>query len=298
MASIEGPLEDVRRIAETCEKLVEDVVHGRCSMEEFGEGLRNTGISPEAGGDYVREVQLRLESQLRNGNSNEGLATAQSGPDDNGPAGPITPALGEPQTTAGGNAAGEGVPSAGEVNEEIAWGLLRSKLNQLRQDSAPASGGQHLEGSIADLFKTLVPTSSSNSLVPATVLAVAPHLSKLSEADSFDGHLRKTWELRQAFSSEKAMDPIIDLMQSQPLQDPIPCSIWRKILRDEFVDFEQLYGSTNQNYSHQDDHEEFAGGFVLSRKEQVFSKKFICTEADWSRIYSAWEAGVILLYPH
>ena len=64
------------------------------------------------------------------------------------------------------------------------------------------------------------------------------------------------------------------------------------------MDFERLYGSTNQNYSHQDDHEEFAGGFVLSRKEQMFSKKFICTEADWSCIYSAWEAGVILLYPH
>jgi hypothetical protein len=57
-------------------------------------------------------------------------------------------------------------------------------------------------------------------LLPPSVLAIAPHLAKLSKADSLDDHLHKTWELRQAFSSEKATDPIINLMQSQPLQEP------------------------------------------------------------------------------
>jgi hypothetical protein len=155
-----------------------------------------------------------------------------------------------------------------------------------------------LDMPFAELLKALSPSGSSDSSVPSSVLAVAPHLAKLSNADSLDEHLHKTWELRQAFSSDKAIEPIIDLMQSQPLQDPIPRSIWRKIARDEYVDFERLYGSTDRNYSHKDDHKEFAGGYVLARKDQIFSRKYIRTEADWSRIFSAWEAGVLLLYPH
>ena len=95
-----------------------------------------------------------------------------------------------------------------------------------------------MEGTIADLFKTLKSSSTSESSVPALVLTVTPHLSKLSDADSLDDHLRKTWEFHQAYSTEKAMDPLIDLMQNQPLQDPILRSVWHKILWDEYVDFE------------------------------------------------------------
>ena len=285
MASNEGPLEDVRRIAETCEKLVEDVVYGRCSMENFGERLRNTGISSEAGSDYVQEVKQRLENQLSNTQSTEG----------GGPAGSATSVTGEQSDTVGGNAESE-TPTSGDVGEEVGWALLRSRLDQIRPN--PSSGNQRMDKTITDLFKTLESSTSSDSTIPASVLTVAPHLSKLSKADSLDEHLRKTWELRQVYSTEKAMDPIIDLMQNQPLEDPIPRSVWRKILRDEFVDFERLYGSTDRNYSHKDDHEEFAGGFVLTRKEQVYSKKLVRTEADWTRIFSAWEAGVLLLYPH
>lgn len=59
MAGTESDLENVRNIAEFCEILVEDTVHGRRSVEAFVdvETLRDTGISSEAAGDYVREVQ-------------------------------------------------------------------------------------------------------------------------------------------------------------------------------------------------------------------------------------------------
>ena len=119
------------------------------------------------------------------------------------------------------------------------------------------------------------------------MLALAPNLAKLNKANSLDDHLHKTWELCQAFSSEKAVEPIIDLMQCQQLQEPIPRSIWRKIVRDEYIDFERLYGSTDRNYSHKDDHKEFAGGFVLAKKDQIYNRKFIRTEAEWSHIFSA-----------
>lgn len=103
----------------------------------------------------------------------------------------------------------------------------------------------------------------------------------------------------QAFSSEKAIEPIIDLMQSQPLQDPIPWSIWQKITRDEYVDFEHLYGSTDPNYSHKDDHKEFAGGYICSCKERSdLFKKIHSYRSRLVSNFSAWEAGVLLLYPH
>ena len=221
-------LEDVQRIAETCEKLVKDVLHGRCSMEDFGEGLRNsTGISPEAGSDYVREVKEHLESRLRESIPIGGMSNTQS-TEDEGLARTASPVPGGQPDAVGGNAGAGEAPSAGDVNEEVGWALLRSKLEQLQPKLA--SGNQHLEGTIADLFKSIGASTSSSSSVPASVLAVAPHLSTLSKADSLDEHPRKTWELRQAYSTEKAMDPIIDLMQNQPLQDPILHSVWRKIL--------------------------------------------------------------------
>jgi hypothetical protein len=68
IASPEGSLEDVRTIAQTCERLVEDMANGRCSMEEFGDALRATGIPVEAAGDYIEEVCLRLERQLEEPN--------------------------------------------------------------------------------------------------------------------------------------------------------------------------------------------------------------------------------------
>ena len=57
MANSEGSFEDVQIISATCDKLVEDTVQGRCSMEEFGELLCHMGITVEAAGDYVREVK-------------------------------------------------------------------------------------------------------------------------------------------------------------------------------------------------------------------------------------------------
>ena len=36
----------------------------------------------------------------------------------------------------------------------------------------------------------------------------------------------------------------------------------------------------------------------MAKKDQICNRKFIQTEAEWSRIFSAWEAGVLLLYPH
>jgi hypothetical protein len=303
MASSDGHYDEIRNITEKCEKLVDDTVGGRLNLEEFGNALRQTGISIEAAGDYVQEVKQRLEGLLSipQGNS----STGASGPS-NTQHGTIPeelePTTGNTRDRTTGSAtatASSDNPSSTEANDEIGWALLRSKLINTRR-SDPQTGESHSNVSLADVLKVLSHPSSSDSesSIPSSVLAIAPHLANLSKAVALDDHLGKTWELRQAFCSDKAVEPIIDLLQSQYLQEPIPRSIWRKIVRDEFVDFERLYGSTDRDYSHKDDYKEFAGGFVLAKKEQLYSRKVIRNEADWARMFSAWEAGVLLLYPH
>ena len=296
MASSDGHYDEIRNVTEICEKLVDDTVGGRLSLEEFGDGLRRTGISIEAAGDYVQEVKQRLEGLLSIPQENS--STGRTIPEEPSRPEPTTIDTRDHITGSATATAPSDNPSSTEANDEIGWALLRSKLVNTR--SNPHTGESHSNVSLADLLKVLSPPSSSDSesSVPSSVLAIAPHLADLSKAVMLDDHLRKTWELRQAFCSDKAVEPIIDLLQSQQLQEPIPRSIWRKIVRDEFVDFERLYGSTDRNYSHKDDYKEFAGGFVLAKKEQLYSRKFIRNEAEWARMFSTWESGVLLLYPH
>ena len=107
-----------------------------------------------------------------------------------------------------------------DVNEEVVWALLRSKFRVSHPE--PESGSTSMDAPFVRLLKAIRTTSASDSSVPASVLTIAPHLAKLNKANSLDDHLHKTWELHQAFSSEKAVEPIIDLMQCQQLQEPIP----------------------------------------------------------------------------
>jgi hypothetical protein len=284
----EDSLEHVRTLSETCEKLVDDAVKGKLSVEEFANELKKTGITTIAAEDYIQEFKQRftLQHSIHHPIPSN-TATGSREHDDsnrsqrsNSPERQVPP---NPLTSA-------------EANNEVAWALLSAKLQQIRADCS--STGAHVEESISELLKALAPSHSTSSTIPSSVLVVAPHLAKLSKHPDLDDHLQATRKLRQAFSAEKATEPIIDLMQSQYLADPIPRSIWRKIIQDDFVDFERLYGSTDRHYSHQDDQKDFAGGYVLTKKDQISAKKPVKTEAEWIRMYAAWKTAVLLLYPH
>jgi hypothetical protein len=75
-----------------------------------------------------------------------------------------------------------------------------------------------------------LPTTASGSLL-GTLLSQAPHLAKLA-ASSGDSHLDEMWKLRQLFTTEKAIDVIVDIMQQQKLDEPIPQLIWQEIVQD------------------------------------------------------------------
>lgn len=186
---------------------------------------------------------------------------------------------------------------AAEAVEATAWAVLKNKVSLLNSNprsssntSSPSSTQQ-----IAALLDLISPASTST--IPASVLDAAPHLNQLVSSTG-SAHLDATWKLRQAFSGDKTIDPLVDLMQRQRLDEPIPRSLWKEIIQDRFVNFHKLYAAMEPGYDHQDELKDFHGGYALVRKDQAVAKKPVVNEAEWSRVFGAWETGVLLLFPH
>ena len=304
-----------------CEKLMDDVVHGRSPLDKFSSNLRDIGVSLEEARDYVLQLEQRIHQQgERNRHGSEG-SSAQ--PLQSGTA--IPAPLSSTQRSQSRNNSShpsqastpDGLTAEQAFNfrerrqellekqsapardpkdflDDIAWAILRAKLNQIQ----PSTNLRESPLPITEIIKLFGDSSSSSSTIPTSVLSAAPHLSTLSDRVFLDSHLQSTWKLRQTFASDKAIEPIIDLMQLQPLTDPIPRTLWRQIIQDVYVDFEKLHASMDRGYSHQDEPKEFAGGFSLVKKDHYSARKPVRNEADWNRVFRAWKEGVCLLYPH
>lgn len=134
---------------------------------------------------------------------------------------------------------------------------------------------------LSDDLSELLGLSQSTSAIPSSVLAAAPHLSKLTAIAKSDPHLEATHKLRSLFAPDKVQDTIVVQAQLAPVTEPLPHSIWRKIVLDQYVDFEKLFASMDRGYNHLDDPKDFGGGFTLVKKEQTYSKRALHTEADW-----------------
>ena len=304
--------EDVRQRTLAAQKLVDDVVNERSPYDLFVENLRAIGISSAEGGDYVQQVNERMQLQRDRGGSTQPLPARSNASSSTQPSHPENPSAHPSRSSTPEGLTAEELlrfrerrqdllehpistgqrPS--EISEDIAWALLRAKVNQTR----PPLGTQSTSYPLDDIIKLLNISPSSSASIPAAVLSAAPHLSALSEHTFLDTHLQATWKLRQSFNSEKAIDPIVDLMQLQHLVDPIPRPLWRAIVQDHYVDFEKLHASMDRGFSHNDDAKDFAGGFSLVRKDQYSARKVVRNEAEWARVFQAWKSGVVLLYPH
>lgn len=100
--------------------------------------------------------------------------------------------------------------------------------------------------------RTTLSTSASHSSsgsIPFSVLAVVPHLGKLSSQIKSNPHLDQTRKYRIAFNnSGRVRDSLINNFQLVSLAEPIPRSIWKKIIQDNFGEFEKLYASMDRGY--------------------------------------------------
>jgi hypothetical protein len=275
-ASPSGPnnsTEDtVRARAEECQRIVDEAISNLTPGPAFLEQLKGTGATPEEARDYIEQYAQRRRVQETARSTDEGgLPPASTQPNSN-------------------------VPNPVDTATSIAWALLRAKVNHFQSTSSQASSFP--SGSLSDELASLLGLSSSKGSIPASVLAKAPHLSKLSDPTATDPHLEKTQDLLSVYSPQSSQDVLVTKAQFAPVGDPLPRTIWRKILLDLFVDFEKLFASMDKGYDHHDEPKDFGAGYALVKKDQAFSKRPLRSEADWTRVFGAWSAGVAFFFPH
>lgn len=291
------PTETVRLRASAFQQIVEDCLSGRLPAwrTQLLEKLREAGASVAEATEYVAQARDRFAAHGVNAPPSGALPTSQSRePTPEGLEGEELEDFRKQREASLSALQKQREEERLKAADDVAWAVLRAKLGQILP-AAQASRAPLSSGDLAQLFGLQL---ASPSTIPAAVLAAAPHLSALSANVKSDVHLEETWKLRQAFGTDKALDPIINVMQSQELVDPIPRSIWRSIIQDHYVDFEKLFATMAFGYDHEDEPKDFAGGFSLVKKDQVISKRPIKTESDWMRVFTAWRMGVSLLYPH
>ncbi|KZT02560.1 uncharacterized protein LAESUDRAFT_738656 [Laetiporus sulphureus 93-53] len=159
--------------------------------------------------------------------------------------------------------------------DELAWAIVKQKLASLRQ---PRIQSANEELFLEDLAKILGWSSEDKATtgIPQSILAAAPHLATILPT-SQDSHLAEMFHLHQ-------LNPILDLMQQQGLQVPLPRSIWKDILLDQYVNYEKLFASMELGYDHDDEPKDLAAGFTIIKKDHSSSRHPI-------RIYGAWADG-------
>jgi hypothetical protein len=282
---------DATDITIACQTVVEDCLAGRIELIAVPDNLRAIGITPEAAQDYVEQITQRIGEKKRGIVHDDLEGSREATPE----------GLSEEDREEFRRQREELIEEANRRNEReiqqrasetAAWAVLTAKLASLRSPGLSNSPAEEL-AAMLNLSSSTTPSGTLSN----TLLSRAPHLAKLT-ASSGDSHLDETWRLRQLFTGEKAVDAIVDVMQQQQLDEPIPRSIWRDIIQDRFVNFEKLYASMDVGYDHQDELKDFLSGYAIVKKDQASAKRPVQTEAEWIRVFAAWMGGVCLLYPH
>ena len=289
------------RHAQALEAIVFDAVEGRLPLSDFAKHLQDTGASPAEGEDYLQQLTQRLEQERKDREAEEWPDT-HSG--EQAVRESTSEGLDEAQAVEF-RARCEGLLEEVRIREAAdhhtavdtaAWAVLNAKLSHLA--SSQVSNDATTLLSADDLAKLLGVERSAPQSLPATVLALALHLAKLSTSTISNPHIKETWKLRQAIGTDKTIDSLVNLMQVQLLADPIPHSIWRLVIQDHFVDFEKLFASMDKGYDHNDEPRDFGGGYALVKKEQASAKHPLRSESEWAQVFRAWSSAVGLVYCH
>ena len=301
MTNVIETAEATRQHTEAFETIILDVVEGQLPLQEFAKHLQDAGASPVEGEDYLQQLTQQLEQQ-RKGKEKERQPNAQPGEQgiqESTPEGLSETEAVEFHTRREALLEEVHIREAADRRTAVdtaAWAVLNAKLSRLVSPQGSDEATSLLSAN--DLAKLLGIKCLAPQSLPASVLALAPHLAELSTSAISDPHIEETWKLWQAIGTDKTINSLINLMQVQPLTDPIPHSIWRSIIQDHFVNFEKLFASMDQGYDHNDEPRDFGRGYALVKKEQASAKRSLQSESDWAQVFGAWSSAVILVYCH
>lgn len=300
---------EAQTLAATAEKIVSECLEGQITVLELPQKLRDLGLTPEAAGDYVEQVESRVRELSATGGRGGG-ERPQREPTPPRQASP-TIATSESQLAEFRKQREEDERKNREERdgryqkalEEAAWARIISKAKDIAtsrpSDTEQSSG---LSVALAELLGTGDSTpGKSKGEISTTLLGIAPHLGALTSGTG-DAHVNKTVELRSAFATEssESIDRIITALQlSERDGDPIARPQWKDILQDKLLDFEKLHAAMESGYSHGEDAKDIvADGWALVRKEQFNKRRPIVTESNWDRVFNTWAEATTMVYVH
>ncbi len=288
---IDHDLEANRELTERCNALVQDFIHAKLMPIQFINKLHETGISPDQAKVFIQDAADAIQ---RSRQEPEGAARYEE-PDVNRERTPD--GLSEQGVAEFRKKRSDSARKAQEsAVKEIEWAQLKSKFLDLdvfsRSKSDPRS----------DLLTKLienVQVGSASSAIPASVLDELPHLKALNAEVDLDEHLHETWRIRKVFANDpKAVEATIDLLQVQKLRDPLPRALWKVVVLDQYLDFQRLHASFDKQYDRNEAAHDFFPGFSIVKKDGMPTRKAFTSEGEWIRLFSAYKAAVVLIFPH
>jgi hypothetical protein len=263
--------------------LTEECVRDKTSLEDLLERLRAAKATHDEAAEYIGQAQARLREQPlpppphtpQRKATPEGLSQLQ------------IEEYRQKREEARANARLQEKDAHITAVEAAGWAILREKVRSHR-----AMGSRALE--VDDPFRTAPDQTAS---ISAALVADVPHLATYFGGTG-DTHLDKTYHLRQHYSVDKVLDILITQMQSHPITTHLPRPVWRRIIQDRYIPFKKLFAAIESAKDADDEHHVVIGNVTITDSDQFSAKKPVTTEAEWSRLYSAWEAAFIRVYPH
>ncbi len=112
----------------------------------------------------------------------------------------------------------------------------------------------------------------------------------MTDSPKGDPVLEKTREYKLLFSKDADITATVNFLQSHvaadPLHqnsiDPLPSSIWKKVVTDQFVDFQKLHTSLDQGFIFDEEPKDLIAGLSIIRTEQAHARRPITTESQWT----------------
>ncbi|KAJ3818783.1 hypothetical protein F5880DRAFT_1705425, partial [Lentinula raphanica] len=290
--------ENVGVVSARCQKIVDDANAGRITLDDAQAKLRAEGISDSVLNSFL--VQLQKPSAKSGGvsSSESDRGKTPEGLDENqredfrkkraeilGSGGTGAEGLGRTE-----GQAGSSNRQAGNDGVDGASGMASTGPDHEVQAFESNVLAQQLKA-----IRRLV--SSDSGSISASTLDSLPHLREKASS-SGDHHVDETLRTKRIYLNEQNLDALIDLFQSRSLPEPLPRTIWRLIVKDEYVSFEKLLAGIDPSYDHQDEGKDFGAGYTLVKTDHLSAKKPVTTESDWNRAFGAWKNGVLQAYPH
>ncbi|KAG6852807.1 hypothetical protein C0991_009026 [Blastosporella zonata] len=267
--------------ADLCQRLVDQLVDSDITKQEFIKKLKVAGITADQAQDFVQQAHQRIEIRLSKQRREKSLAPdlirlSPTSDKDHGI---------QSQTLQ------LDVPDA-KVDGD-AWIKLENKAVAVDRHPSPPS----FIDKLAELLDKDAGRRNQFG-IPDFVIAGAPHLIHWESLPLQDPFIEKTNDLKRLYSSERALDSLLDFARGEAVLDPVSRGIWKLIILDQFVDFSKLYATFESTYDQNDNPKEFGFDFMLIKKDQVHQKRPVLDQSDWLQCYDAWAEGVVIFYPH